>query len=161
MKIHHTLEWKSGSWAIILLLSLLIMWPWVSQFHRASNSLFVMWPLMHNLVKYFKILKICTAKLIWSSQPYVLQLKQNMLNQRKDYFWLRPHFISYPRHLNMSKKYAYLWTYMYRLKMAKIMLCCTPHFQWHTTIFNLYTFEGVWRLVDLNWAWLGWSYSSP
>ena len=71
MKIYHTLDWKSESWVIALALSILIMGPWANQFHRDSNSLFVMWSVMHILVKCFIILKIYIAKLIWLGEPYV------------------------------------------------------------------------------------------
>lgn len=44
-----------------------------------------------------------------------------------------------------------------------LQYCCVTitQFQWHATIFNLYTFEALWRLVDLNWASLRWLFSSP
>ena len=70
METDHILDWNSESWLIILALSLLIMWPWEVDF-TYSNPLFIVWPLMPNMNIYFMILKIYTAKLTWSSQPYV------------------------------------------------------------------------------------------
>lgn len=83
-----------------------------------------------------------------------------MLNQRKHYFRLRHIFYHSPKVLAYEQNYAYLWTFVYRLTIATIMLYNNHPFQWHITIFNLCPFEVGWKLVDLNWSWLGWFYSS-